>query len=49
MPEHPVINPNLEYARSLESKLDMSLIDDAIKNILVINLNALNSKDSEYL
>ena len=49
VPTHPVINPNLEYARTLESKLDISLIDDAINNILTIQLNDNSVVEEDYL
>ncbi len=49
VPTHPVINPNLEYARTLENKLDMSLIDEAIDNILTIKLNDNSVVEEDYL
>lgn len=48
VPPHPVINPNLEYARELESKLDMNMINNALHNILTIKLND-EVKEDDYL
>lgn len=39
VPTHPVINPSLDVAKKEEEKLDMELLDEAIKNILVIDLD----------
>lgn len=49
VPVHPVINPNLNHAMCEEEKMDFSLLDDAIRNILVIDINEDNIKDEEYL
>lgn len=48
VPPHPVINPNLDYARELESKLDMNMINNALHNILTIKLND-EVKEDDYL
>lgn len=48
VPPHPVINPNLDYARELESKLDMNMINNALRNILTIKLND-EVKEDDYL
>lgn len=48
VPPHPVINPNLDYARELESKLDMNMINNALHNILTIKLND-QVKEDDYL
>ena len=42
VPPHPVINPRLDVARSEEEKMDESLLDEAIKNIIKIDLNEEN-------
>ena len=42
VPPHPVINPRLDVARSEEKKMDESLLDEAIKNIIKIDLNEEN-------
>ena len=42
VPHHPVINPRLDVARSEEEKMDESLLDEAIKNIIKIDLNEEN-------
>lgn len=38
VPTHPVINPNLEHAVKQEENFDFSLLDEAIDDILVIDL-----------
>lgn len=48
VPPHPVINPNLDYARELESKLNMNMINNALHNILTIKLND-EVKEDDYL
>lgn len=48
VPPHPVINPNLDYARELESKLDMNMINNVLHNILIIKLND-EVKEDDYL
>ena len=45
VPTHPVINPSLEHARSEEEKLDVNLVKDAIKDVIVINLNEEETND----
>ena len=42
VPPHPVINPRLDVARSEEEKMNESLLDEAIKNIIKIDLNEEN-------
>ena len=42
VPPHPVINPRLDVARSEEEKMDESLLDESIKNIIKIDLNEEN-------
>lgn len=50
VPPHPVINPNLDFARKQEENFDFGLIDEAIKNILVIDLKDEKSEEyDEYL
>ena len=39
VPPHPVINPRLDIARTEEEKLDTKLLDEAIKNIIKIDLS----------
>lgn len=39
VPPHPVINPRLDIARTEEEKLDNELLDEAIKNIIKIDLS----------
>ena len=48
VPPHPVINPRLDVARSEEEKMDESLLDEAIKNIIKIDLNE-ESLDNDLL
>lgn len=48
VPPHPVINPSVEYARNLESKLDPSLIGEALHNILTIKLDD-KKEENDYL
>ena len=38
VPTHPVINPNLDHARSEEEKLDSTLLDKALEDMLVFDL-----------
>lgn len=45
VPTHPVINPDLTLARTEEEKLDESLLKDAIKNIITIDLNEETKDD----
>ncbi len=49
VPTHPVINPNLDHARSEEEKFDFSLIDEAIENILIIDLDKESDEEENYL
>lgn len=49
VPTHPVINPNLEYARELDNKLDSTLIENALKDMIIIDLNKEEKKDEDYL
>ena len=42
VPTHPVINPRLDIARSEEEKLSKELLDEAINNIIKIDLNEEN-------
>lgn len=42
VPPPPVINPRLDVARSEEEKMDESLLDKSIKNIIKIDLNEEN-------
>ena len=47
VPKHPVINPDLNYVRSEEEKIDFeSMIEDAVRNIEVVDLK---EEVSEYL
>lgn len=39
VPTHPVINPNLEHAQKEEEKFDFNLIEEAIDNIMIIDLD----------
>lgn len=39
VPPHPVINPNLEHAKNEESKMNQVLLEEAINNILIIDLD----------
>lgn len=48
VPPHPVINPSIEYARNLESKLDASLIEEVLHNILTIKLDD-KKEENDYL
>ena len=45
VPTHPVINPSLEHAKGEEEKFDFSLIDEAINNILIIDLDEEEKED----
>ncbi len=45
VPPHPVINPDLTHAIKEEEKFDFSLIDDAVKNIFIIDLNKEETSD----
>jgi len=45
VPTHPVINPSLEHAKGEEEKFDFSLIDEAINNILIIDLDEEDKED----
>lgn len=49
VPAHPVINPNLEHAKKEEEKFDFNLLEEAINNILTIDLEKLETKDEDYL
>lgn len=49
VPEHPVINPDLNFARKQEESFDFSLLDTAINDVLVIDLNDDSSNLDEYL
>jgi len=50
VPKHPVINPNLNIIYDEESKYDFEpLIEEAINNINVINLNEDKEEYNEYL
>ena len=49
VPPHPVINPDLEIARELEENFDFSLLDEAIKNIIEIDINEDKEQIDEYL
>ncbi len=42
VPTHPVINPRLDIARSEEEKLDINLLEEAINNTIIIDLNEEN-------
>ena len=47
VPKHPVINPDLNYVREEEKKIDFeSMINEAVRNIEVVDLK---EKVSEYL
>ena len=46
VPPHPVINPNLEHARKQEENFDFSLIDEAIKDILIIDLEEKKNENT---
>lgn len=45
VPTHPVINPSLEHAKNEEEKFDFNLIDEAIENILIIDLEEEKEED----
>ena len=48
LPKHPVINPDLEKAINFEKSFDYeSLIDEAIQNIEIININS-NNEEFEF-
>lgn len=50
VPDHPVINPNLNIIYSEEEKIDYEvLIEEAIQNMLIVDLNKENDTVSEYL
>lgn len=49
VPPHPVINPDLEFARKQEENFDFTLLDDAVKDILVVELKNNIDKEDEYL
>lgn len=38
VPTHPVINPNLEFAKKQEENFDFALLDEAVNNILILDL-----------
>lgn len=40
VPPHPVINPNLEHAKDEETKMDSNLIEEALNNLLIIDLKS---------
>lgn len=46
VPPHPVINPSLEHARKQEENFDFSLIDEAIKDILIIDLEEKKNENT---
>lgn len=48
VPKHPVINPKTEIIQKEEEKFDFSLIEEAIKSIITINIPH-QEKTSEYL
>lgn len=48
VPTHPIINPNLEHAKKQEENFDFSLLDEAIDNILVIDLEE-KKEENAYL
>lgn len=45
VPAHPVINPNLEHAKNEEEKFDFNLINEAINNIITIDLEEKNIEE----
>ena len=50
VPKHPVINPNLNIIYEEEDKYDFEpLLEEAINNINVINLNEDKEEYNEYL
>lgn len=49
VPPHPVINPDLENAHKQEENFDFTLLDVAVKNILVVDLKTSLVKEDEYL
>ena len=48
VPKHPVINPKIEIIQKEEAKFDFSLIEEAIKSIITIDIPH-QEKTSEYL
>lgn len=48
VPPHPVINPRLDIAKHLEENFDFNLIDEAVDNMLKIDLNK-TQEENEYL
>ena len=48
VPTHPVINPNLMYAKSEEEKLDNSLIENALKDMIIIE-DKIEEKEEDIL
>ena len=48
VPTHPVINPNLEHVKEEENKFDFELIEEAIRNILLVEITDI-AKEDDYL
>ncbi len=48
VPPHPVINPVLDVAKKQEDNFDFTLLDEAIKNIITLDLNE-ESLEEDYL
>jgi len=49
VPTHPIINPSLKYAKNLENDFDFKLLDEAINNIIKININEEDKETNDYL
>ena len=49
VPKHPIINPKLDLICEEEKKFDFNLIDEALNNIMVIDIPSASEINDEYL
>ena len=50
VPKHPIINPNIDQCIEFEKQFDYeSMIDEALNNVLTIEITEDNSKKEEFL